>query len=168
MFVIVMKKHSIIFPPKTILSFLLFLIYFHGRGFVQKVQHFINHGSFHGLRFCWIPFRNGAQTLCAAVDQEQKKWLAKRLCGYHKLYSEVGVNIAYVAGLRAAAAVDELEPLKSRGLILQEPFFGGTQRIESESRLVDDPVFQVRCIAILCGNCRYQSLLLTVNMSIDF
>ncbi|KAH7537945.1 hypothetical protein FEM48_Zijuj03G0146700 [Ziziphus jujuba var. spinosa] len=54
-----------------------------------------------------------------------------------------GANIAYHAGLRAAMEVDKLEPLKIKGLILQQPFFGGTQRTESEMRLVNDPYLPV-------------------------
>ncbi|KAL4604290.1 hypothetical protein ACB092_10G182600 [Castanea dentata] len=50
-----------------------------------------------------------------------------------------GGNIAYQAGLRVAAEADHLRPLNIRGLILQQPFFGGTQRSESELRLVNDP-----------------------------
>ncbi|XP_054788548.1 carboxylesterase 1-like [Prosopis cineraria] len=49
-----------------------------------------------------------------------------------------GGNIAYNAGLRAAAEVDQLEPLKIRGLILVQPFFGGMKRTPSELRLADD------------------------------
>lgn len=56
-----------------------------------------------------------------------------------------GGNIAYHAGLRAASEVEQLEPLKIRGLILQQPFFGGTRRTESEIRLGNDPVFPVCC-----------------------
>ncbi|PON88064.1 Alpha/beta hydrolase fold [Trema orientale] len=51
-----------------------------------------------------------------------------------------GANIAYHAGLRAAAEAQSLEPIKIRGLILHQPFFGGAQRSGSELRLVNDPV----------------------------
>ncbi|KAA8539852.1 hypothetical protein F0562_026544 [Nyssa sinensis] len=53
-------------------------------------------------------------------------------------------NIAYHAGLRAAATVDDLEPLKLKGLILHHPFFGGTERTGSEMRLANDKVLPVR------------------------
>ena len=52
-----------------------------------------------------------------------------------------GVNIAYHAALRAAAGVDNLAPLKIRGLILYKPFFFGVKRTESEMRLENDPNF---------------------------
>ncbi|XP_038682192.1 carboxylesterase 1-like [Tripterygium wilfordii] len=54
--------------------------------------------------------------------------------------SSAGGNIAYHAGLRAAAQVDDLMPLKIRGLILQQAYFGGSQRTESELLLVNDPL----------------------------
>ena len=49
-----------------------------------------------------------------------------------------GGNIAYTAGLRAAAEVDQIKPLKIKGLILIQPFFGGTKRTPSEVRLAED------------------------------
>lgn len=50
-----------------------------------------------------------------------------------------GGNIAYQVGLRAADAVDDVSPIKIRGLILQQPFFGGVERTGSELRLMNDP-----------------------------
>ncbi|GAY41293.1 hypothetical protein CUMW_058320 [Citrus unshiu] len=52
-----------------------------------------------------------------------------------------GGNIAYHAALRAAAGVDNLAPLKIRGLILYKPFFSGVKRTKSEMRLENDPNF---------------------------
>ncbi|XVF50734.1 hypothetical protein PTKIN_Ptkin04bG0126700 [Pterospermum kingtungense] len=49
-------------------------------------------------------------------------------------------NISYRVGLRAARVVDELEPLKIKGLVLHQPFFGGTQRSTLELRLTNDAV----------------------------
>ncbi|GMJ13548.1 carboxyesterase 20 [Hibiscus trionum] len=54
--------------------------------------------------------------------------------------SSAGGNIAYHVGLRAAGEVQELEPLKIKGLVLHQPFFGGNQRSASELRLMNDPV----------------------------
>ncbi|KAI9078206.1 hypothetical protein K1719_039820 [Acacia pycnantha] len=51
-----------------------------------------------------------------------------------------GGNIAYNAGLRVAAEVDQLEPLKIKGLILVQPFFGGVKRTSSEERLANDTI----------------------------
>ena len=49
-----------------------------------------------------------------------------------------GGNIAYQVRLRSAAEVECLRPVRIRGLILQQPFFGGFQRSGSELRLVND------------------------------
>ncbi|KAK7357395.1 hypothetical protein VNO80_16680 [Phaseolus coccineus] len=59
--------------------------------------------------------------------------------------SSAGANIAYHAALRVAAetnsdGINYLEPLKIRGLILSQPFFGATERVPSEVRLAEDPV----------------------------
>ncbi|KAE8022390.1 hypothetical protein FH972_008192 [Carpinus fangiana] len=59
-----------------------------------------------------------------------------------------GGSIAYHAGLRAAAEIDHLEPLKIRGLILQQPFFGGIQRAGSELTHINDP-FLPPCVTDL-------------------
>ncbi|KAL4275581.1 hypothetical protein AHAS_Ahas20G0121500 [Arachis hypogaea] len=49
-----------------------------------------------------------------------------------------GGNIAYNAGLRAAAEADQIRPLKIKGMILIQPFFEGKKRIPSELRLAKD------------------------------
>ncbi|CAB4301773.1 unnamed protein product [Prunus armeniaca] len=54
-----------------------------------------------------------------------------------------GGNIAYHAALHAD--VDRLHPLKIHGLILQQPFFSGTQRTGSELRLANNHAFPLSC-----------------------
>lgn len=55
--------------------------------------------------------------------------------------SSAGGNIAYHVALRAVECADELMPLKIRGVILHQPFFGGAERTPSEIRLAEDMVF---------------------------
>ncbi|OMP09770.1 Alpha/beta hydrolase-3 [Corchorus olitorius] len=62
--------------------------------------------------------------------------------------SSAGGNMAYQVGLRAAEEIDHFSPLKIRGLILHQPFFGGVQRTESETRLINDPTFP-QCLSDL-------------------
>lgn len=59
-----------------------------------------------------------------------------------------GGNMAYQVGLRSAAEVERLRPVRIRGLILQQPFFGGVQRSRSELRLANDSVFPL-CVGDL-------------------
>ncbi|XP_057446328.1 carboxylesterase 1-like [Lotus japonicus] len=51
--------------------------------------------------------------------------------------SSAGANIAYNAGLRVAAGDDQISNIT--GLILVQPYFGGTQRTGSELKLANDP-----------------------------
>ncbi|WVZ15418.1 hypothetical protein V8G54_012984 [Vigna mungo] len=74
------------------------------------------------------------------IKASQDDWL-KNLVDYSNVFlmgSSAGGNIAYNAGLRAAAAADYQIP-KIKGLILVQPFFGGTQRTGSERRLANEP-----------------------------
>ncbi|KAJ0100111.1 hypothetical protein Patl1_20023 [Pistacia atlantica] len=57
-----------------------------------------------------------------------------------------GANIAYQVGLRVAAQVEDILPLKIKGLILQHLFIGGEKRTESELRLMNNPFFPV-CVS---------------------
>lgn len=76
------------------------------------------------------------------IKNTKEIWLSEYadLSNCFVMGSSAGGNIAYHAGLRAAEIVDDLEPLNIRGLILQQPFFGGSGRTESDLRLGNGPV----------------------------
>ncbi|GLT49310.1 hypothetical protein SLA2020_228740 [Shorea laevis] len=76
------------------------------------------------------------------IKCKQEEWL-REYADFSNCFlmgTSVGGNIAYHVALRAAKAVNELEPLQIRGLILNHPFFGGVQRSGSELRLMNDPI----------------------------
>ncbi|KAM5557255.1 carboxylesterase 1 [Rosa sericea] len=78
-----------------------------------------------------------------SIKTSQDDWLRDYadLSNCFLMGSSAGGNIAYNAGLRAAAeGIDLLHPLKIRGLILVQPYFGGNRRTSSELRLVNNPV----------------------------
>jgi acetyl esterase/lipase len=55
--------------------------------------------------------------------------------------SSSGANIAYFAGLRVLDL--DLSPIKVVGLLLNQPYFGGIERTESELKLVNDKVLNL-------------------------
>ncbi|XP_054789810.1 carboxylesterase 1-like [Prosopis cineraria] len=84
------------------------------------------------------------------IQTNQDDWLSQ-YADYSCCFlmgNSAGANIAYHAGLRAAAEPDRLQPLKIRGMILVQPFVGGMQRCGSELRLVNDPVLPL-CVSDL-------------------
>ncbi|XP_030473305.2 carboxylesterase 1-like [Syzygium oleosum] len=74
------------------------------------------------------------------VKTTRDEWLADHtdLSTCYLMGTSAGGNLAFHAGLRASASHHDLEPLKIRGLILHQPFFGGTQRTPSELRLANN------------------------------
>ncbi|KAK7314937.1 hypothetical protein VNO77_33469 [Canavalia gladiata] len=87
----------------------------------------------------------------AWIRTSEDEWLTRHV-DYSNCYlmgNSAGATIAYYAGLRAASEARDLEPLKIRGLILRQPFFGGTERTESELRLENDAVIPLRATDLL-------------------
>ncbi|KAK7270805.1 hypothetical protein RJT34_26243 [Clitoria ternatea] len=73
------------------------------------------------------------------IKTNQDDWLIKHVDFSHVFLmgSSAGGNIAYNAGLRVAAG--DYQSPKIKGLILAQPFFGGTHRTGSEVRLANEP-----------------------------
>ncbi|KAL3499885.1 hypothetical protein ACH5RR_038978 [Cinchona calisaya] len=76
------------------------------------------------------------------IKKSKEEWL-ENFADFSKAFlmgTSAGGNIAYHVGLRASTHVGDFEPLRINGLILHHPFFGGTERTESELRLANDKV----------------------------
>ena len=54
--------------------------------------------------------------------------------------NSAGGNIALRVGLQASRRVEEVAPVRIRGLILHQPFFGGVERTASEIRLAENEI----------------------------
>jgi acetyl esterase/lipase len=140
------------------------IVYFHGGGFIlfSAASDFL-----HDL--C-IKLANDVNSIVVSVDyrlapehrlpaayddaMEALHWIKTQSDDWLRNYGDysncyimggsAGANIAYKAGLRVAAETnrndDYLKPLKIRGLILSQPFFGSTKRVSSELRLLNDVV----------------------------
>ncbi|KAG6489600.1 probable carboxylesterase 8 [Zingiber officinale] len=54
-----------------------------------------------------------------------------------------GATIAFHAALRAAAIQDSLAPLSIAGLVLDQPYFGGIERTDSEERLKNGKILSL-------------------------
>jgi len=91
-----------------------------------------------------------AMEALSLIKSSDDEWLTKYV-DFSKCFlmgNSAGATIAYHAGLRVVDKINDLEPLKIQGLILRQPFFGGTNRTESELRLENDPVFPL-CVSDL-------------------
>ncbi|CAJ1952587.1 unnamed protein product [Sphenostylis stenocarpa] len=74
------------------------------------------------------------------VRNSHDEWLKKHadIGNCYLMGNSAGGTIAYFTGLRVTEMAHDLEPLKIRGLILRQAFFGGVQRTGSEVRLAND------------------------------
>lgn len=60
-----------------------------------------------------------------------------------------GGNIAFFAGLKAAAAASHLDPLKVAGIVMNQPMFGGVQRTNSELRFATDQLLPLPVLDLM-------------------
>ncbi|BAT94155.1 hypothetical protein LR48_Vigan02g217800 [Vigna angularis] len=163
------KTFARIFLPRPALhnssTNLPLIVFFHGGGFIlfSAATHFFHDACVNLAKdtnsiVVSVDYRLAPEhRLPAAYDDavEALHWLKSKPhdwlrnhADYSNCYlmgSSAGANIAYHAALRVAAetnsdGINYLEPLKIRGMILSQPFFGATERVPSEVRLAEDPV----------------------------
>ncbi|KAM3736392.1 hypothetical protein ACB098_10G160200 [Castanea mollissima] len=109
------------------------IVYYHGGGFTTSSA-----ASTMNNDFC---SNTVLQLVVAVVSVEYRLAPKHRLpVAYDDATEALHWIKSYQVGLRASTAVDGFKPLKMRGLVLHHPFFGGSQRTESELRLVNNPI----------------------------
>ncbi|KAI4351843.1 hypothetical protein L6164_006152 [Bauhinia variegata] len=134
------------------------IVFYHGGGFViLSASSSVNHDFCYKLAeflpavIVSVDYRLAPERrLPASYDDgvEALQWLKTTdekwvrefadLSNCYLMGSSAGGNIAYHVGLRVSTRVQEFDHLTIKGLILHHPFFGGSQRSESELRLGND------------------------------
>ncbi|KAL9240408.1 hypothetical protein vseg_014633 [Gypsophila vaccaria] len=182
------KTYLRVFVPKVTLSTndkLPIIVYCHGGGFVlTNVDSSFSHEFCEALAFqvpavvVSVEYRlapehrlpaayddvvQALQWIRDASDNRKCVWLSK-FGDFNNCFlmgSSAGGNIAYHAAARAFDIVDDLHPLRLKGLILHQPFFGGLKRTESEIRFANNPFLP------LSGNDLFWELGLPVGATRD-
>ncbi|CAF2145022.1 unnamed protein product [Brassica napus] len=112
------------------------VVYYHGGGFATGSVDFYPHHDFCNLmaRELNAVFASPSYRLAPASDDDDE-WIKSYadLSNVFLMGTSSGGNLAYNVGLRAAFA--DLSPLRIRGMILHQPFFGGEERCESETNV---------------------------------
>ncbi|KAI4351845.1 hypothetical protein L6164_006154 [Bauhinia variegata] len=136
------------------------IVFYHGGGFIVLSASTIGHHEFCCKLAELLPavivsvdyrlapehrlpaaYDDGAEAL-QWLKSTNEKWVREfaDLSNCYLVGSSAGGNIAYHVGLRVSTRVHEFDHLSIEGLILHHPFFGGSQRSESELRLVNDQI----------------------------
>ncbi|XP_059284132.1 carboxylesterase 1 [Lycium ferocissimum] len=155
----IILPRRLLHPPTTTAKLPL-VIYFHGGGFiVGTVDTPIFQGLYASLAseipavVVSIEYRQAPEHRLPAayedcmealhwIKNKPDEWLVN-YADFSKCFlmgTSAGGNIVYHLGLKAASIWDNLKPLDIKGLILNQPFFGGTERTQSELKLVNDKV----------------------------
>ncbi|KAL6580056.1 hypothetical protein OROMI_008080 [Orobanche minor] len=154
------KTYIRLFRPRNVPAEtkLPLIIYFHGGGFspalVASVEYRLT--PEHRLPAAYedaMEAINWAKTQALAAAEEDgacDPWI-KELADFSKIFlmgCSAGGNIVYHAALRALAL--DLEPLKIVALIINQPFFGGLLRTQSETEYgASDPVIPLHATDLM-------------------
>ncbi|KAG6382839.1 hypothetical protein SASPL_157443 [Salvia splendens] len=135
------------------------IVFFHGGGFTVASAASSFFHSFcseialhlHALMVS-VDYRNAPEhRLPAAYDdcmealrwvESGDEWLTDHadFSNCYIMGSSAGGNIALHVGLQVSQRVEEVAPVRIRGLILHQPFFGGVERTASEIRLAENEI----------------------------
>ncbi|CAH8388405.1 unnamed protein product [Eruca vesicaria subsp. sativa] len=139
------------------------VVFYHGGGFLthsfdyEPVEDFCNLMARQlNVVVASASYRRGTETRLPAVYDDgvaavewiknsEHEWIKSHadLSNVFLMGTHSGGNVAYNVCLRFVDT--DLRPLRIRGLILHEPFFGGVERCESELRHVNDQILRDFC-----------------------